>query len=361
MRENRIYVYAICKNESAFAERWMRSMAEADGVYVLDTGSTDDTVEKLRRLGAHVTQEIISPWRFDTARNRSLALVPEDAALCVCTDLDEVFHTGWRAAMERVLAPDVMQLRYRYTWSFQSDGSEGVVFWTEKAHARHGFSWVHPVHEVLRFSGSTHRIADADGVQLDHHPDPEKSRGQYLPLLELAVREAPDDDRNMHYLGREYLFYGDWQACERTLLRHLAMPSAVWRDERCASMRYLARAVREQGRTGEAYSWLLRACAEAPHLREPWLDAARMALSQREWSGVLWFSQRALAITERSHSYINEPSSWGGAPYDLAALGAYYLGLYPLALEYGRQAAEYSPDDARLRENLGFYEAAVKA
>ena len=75
----KICVYAICKNEQAFAERWMASMGEADAVYVLDTGSTDDTVAKLTALGAQVTVERIDPWRFDTARNHSLALVPEDA------------------------------------------------------------------------------------------------------------------------------------------------------------------------------------------------------------------------------------------------------------------------------------------
>ena len=112
LRKKRICVYAICKNESAFAERWMRSMQEASGVYVLDTGSEDDTVERLRRLGAHVAQETIRPWRFDTARNRSLELVPQDADLCVCTDLDEVFHPGWRTAMERALAGGAQRLRF---------------------------------------------------------------------------------------------------------------------------------------------------------------------------------------------------------------------------------------------------------
>ena len=48
----KIVVYAICKNEAGHAERWMASMAEADGVYVLDTGSTDGTPELLRSLGA---------------------------------------------------------------------------------------------------------------------------------------------------------------------------------------------------------------------------------------------------------------------------------------------------------------------
>ena len=45
-----IIIYAICKNEAQFAERFMGSCAEADGVYVLDTGSTDGTPERLRAL-----------------------------------------------------------------------------------------------------------------------------------------------------------------------------------------------------------------------------------------------------------------------------------------------------------------------
>ena len=65
----KIVVYAICKNEAQFVDRWMDSMSEADQVVVLDTGSTDDTVARLEARGAVVTVETISPWRFDTARN----------------------------------------------------------------------------------------------------------------------------------------------------------------------------------------------------------------------------------------------------------------------------------------------------
>ena len=82
----KICVYAICKDESKFAERWMRSMSEADEIFVLDTGSQDNTVQLLREAGAKVWEEKIVPWRFDVARNRSLELVPEDTDICVCTD-----------------------------------------------------------------------------------------------------------------------------------------------------------------------------------------------------------------------------------------------------------------------------------
>lgn len=92
----KICVYAICKNEAKFAERWVKSMSEADEITVLDTGSTDGSVEKLAALGVRVKSAVVSPWRFDVARNLSLATVAEDADVCVCTDLDEVFEPKWR-------------------------------------------------------------------------------------------------------------------------------------------------------------------------------------------------------------------------------------------------------------------------
>ena len=55
-----VCVYAICKNESKFVDRWMDSMREADSVYVLDTGSADDTAALLRARGAQVTVETTS-------------------------------------------------------------------------------------------------------------------------------------------------------------------------------------------------------------------------------------------------------------------------------------------------------------
>lgn len=46
----KICVYAICKNESKHIKRWYESMKEADEIYVLDTGSTDNSVELLKNL-----------------------------------------------------------------------------------------------------------------------------------------------------------------------------------------------------------------------------------------------------------------------------------------------------------------------
>lgn len=363
MSRYKVWVYAICKNESQFVDRWMDSMSEADRVVVLDTGSEDDTVQRLRERGAQVAVEEIVPWRFDTARNRSLELVDEDADICVCTDLDEVFHPGWREKLEQVWTPGVGRVSYRYTWSFNPDGSEGVTFWYEKIHARHGYQWVHPVHEVLEWTGEGREgpKVTAEGIQLDHHPDPKKSRAQYLPLLELSVREAPNDDRNVHYLGREYLYRRRWDDCIRTLKGHLALPTATWRDERAASMRYIAKAYWNKGEKAQARDWYLRAITEAPYLREPYMDLAFMLYLQGEWEGVLYFTACALAITQRPRSYICEASAWGSLPHDLRSMAFYRTGAYAQAVEEVRKALAIEPGNERLQKNLEFMEKLQKS
>ena len=100
MGRYKICVYAICKNEEQFVDRFVDSVQEADGIYVLDTGSTDHTVDRLKKRGVHVKSQKIQPWRFDVARNLSLELVPKDADICICIDLDEVLLPGWRKKLE---------------------------------------------------------------------------------------------------------------------------------------------------------------------------------------------------------------------------------------------------------------------
>lgn len=353
----KVCVYAICKNESQFADRFMDSMSEADYVCVLDTGSSDDTVKKLRARGAIVGETVVSPWRFDTARNESLGLIPADADICCAIDLDEQFHPGWRAALERAWQPDTTRARYRYTWSFRPDGSEGMVFWADKIHKNGCYRWASPVHETLAYTGEgAERFVDAAGVQLDHHPDETKSRGQYLPLLELAIREDPQNDRNCHYLGREYMFRGEWQKAIETLARHLTLPSAVWADERCASMRYIARCLRALEQDDSAERWLHRAVAEAPHLREPYMDYAQLLYTQERWYGLVDVLRAALAITERPRTYICEADAWGSLPYDLLSLAYAHLGDAENAADACRKAVERSPQEERLRKNLALFE-----
>ncbi len=351
----KVCVYAICKNESVFVDRWVDSMSEADEIYVLDTGSTDDTVAKLKKRKVHVKVEKIEPWRFDVARNRSLDFVPSDVDICVCTDLDEVFVSGWRKKLEEIWQDDTTRARYNYNWSFDEYGKPAVNFYIEKIHKRDQYRWTHPVHEVLTYSGNEEKFVTTDEITLNHYPDSTKSRGSYLGLLELSVQEDPEDDRNMHYLGREYMYYGRWNECIDTLIKHLNLKRAIWKDERCASMRFIARSYQNLHRPLEAKMWLDLAIKEAPYLREPYVERALLAYHEKDWMEVEFYCREALKITEHAKSYINEPYCWDYTIYDLLSLSLYFQGKYEEAVIYIDKAIEMNPNDARLKKNRQYF------
>lgn len=361
MGKYKICVYAICKNEEKFVDRWMDSMKEADLIIVADTGSTDNSIKMLKKKGAKVHPIKVDPWRFDTARNLSMDFIPDDIDICVCTDIDEVFEPGWRSLLEEAWTPTTTRLKYSYTWSFNEDGTPGVTFLYEKIHKRDGFRWVHPVHEILEYTGSEpDNYSYCYDIKLYHKADPTKSRSSYLPLLEMSVKENPTDDRNMHYLGREYMYYGRWDDCISTLEKHLILPKATWKDERSASMRFIARSYKEKNDYLNSRIWLFKAIAETPYLREPYVEMAKLAYLENDWPLVYAMVEITLRITESPMSYINEPFCWDYTIYDLGAISCYNLGLYDKSLSFAKIACDMSPQDERLKENYRIIEEKVK-
>lgn len=146
MNKLKVVVYAISKNEEKFINRWYNSVKEADQVYVLDTGSKDNTVE-LKKKGVIVKQETIKPWRFDVARNKSLEMVDNDADICVCIDLDEVLSKGWRKKLEKYwIKNTTTRARYNYNWSLDKDNNPLVNFYLDNIHSRDNYKWVNPIH-----------------------------------------------------------------------------------------------------------------------------------------------------------------------------------------------------------------------
>lgn len=325
---------------------------EADEVIVTDTGSTDDTVKLLRNNGAIVHVAKVDPWRFDVARNISMQVVPGDVDVCVCIDLDEVLTPGWRAAIEKSWKPETTRMRYPYVWNTLPDGREGTTFWYDKIHRRNGYRWVKPVHEVLAYYDGNEHETYCDGFKLYHYPDVTKSRGSYLPLLELGCREDPNDDRSCHYLGREYMYYNRPQDAIKKLLEHINMPSATWASERAASMRYLGRCYQQLGNSAEAERWALRAVAEAPNEREPLVELGKLYYNLQNWHGAYYAMKQALLIENRPMTYINEPESWGSFPADVASVAAYRLGMKSEALMLSKVALSIEPNDERIKKNV---------
>jgi glycosyltransferase involved in cell wall biosynthesis len=93
-------VAVITKNEAHRIERCLRSVAFADQVVVIDSGSTDDTVAVARRLGAEV--QVTPDWPgFGRQKNRALAVCRCPWVLSI--DADEEVSQELRTAILAVV------------------------------------------------------------------------------------------------------------------------------------------------------------------------------------------------------------------------------------------------------------------
>lgn len=341
----RVAVYTIALNEEQFVEQWMLSALEADLILIGDTGSTDETVQLAKAIGIEVVPIRVSPWRFDDARNALLAQIPLDYDYCIALDMDEILVPGWREELNKLAGSGVTRPRYCYTWSWNDDGTPGLQYGGDKIHARRGYRWKHPVHEVLTPYG-IEEVQQWTELQIEHHPDHSKSRSQYLPLLEMAMQEMPNDDRNAFYYARELFFHGRNSEAAIYFKRNIELSS--WNAERSAACRFLAQCEPEQRR-----HWLEMALS-LYYCRESLLALAEAELDDKNFQGCFNYAMRALEITDKPLEYLCETDAWSWKPHDLLSVSAYYLGDYKMAEIEANTALRYRPEDQRLQQNLEF-------
>ena len=351
----KIAISSISYNEEKHVERFCKSAKDADIISIADTGSTDKTVDLAKKFGATVNNICISPWRFDHARNAALALLPKDIDVVISLDLDEVMAEGWREEIERVWKPETTRLGYYFDWGC------GIKFRYEKIFSRHGYYFWHPCHEYPRPDARITEIwAETPKTLVTHLPDATKSRGQYLDLLALSVKEDPSCPRNAFYYARELSFHFKWQESIDALNKYLGMEGAIWPNERCYAMRVMGRCYEGLGDFGKAEHWYMRASAEAPDTREPWVALADLYYRQERWLECLTASMRALGIKDRDLVYTCDPEVWGSKPHDLASISAWKMGFNEVAIDQCEKAIQLSPDDDRLKNNLENFRIKVR-
>jgi tetratricopeptide (TPR) repeat protein len=346
----KIAVYAISLNEEKFIERFSASCEGADLVLLADTGSTDRTVPLARYLGITTYEIAIRPWRFDSARNTALALIPGDYDICIALDVDEVLVPGWRELVEDAWRSGTTRLQYRF------DNGGGNVFDHQKIHSRHGYTWHNLCHEMIapdpRIKESYTVIED---ILVQHHPDPEKSRAQYLPMLLAATTENPFSARDRWYFARELFYVQDYTHAIREFEHYLDMPQAIWHHERSFALRHIGHSHMALKQTESALAAFRKAVDASRWIRDTWMDLSQCCFELGLWQECFYAATQGLTITQREYVFTSGPMPWGWKLYDLAALAAYNMGMKEQAIEYGARALEINPQDERLLKNIEYY------
>jgi tetratricopeptide (TPR) repeat protein len=361
--ENKICVYAICKNEEQFVEKWVKSMSEADKIVVLDTGSTDHTVDKLKELGVEVKVQVVNPWRFDVARNLSLEMVPDDCNICVCTDLDEVLEPGWAKPLrEKWIEGKHERGLYMYSWSHLPNGESGRKFIYDKVHSKN-WHWRAPVHELLVDNINNSNKYSHENVldltkemHLHHYPDKSKSRGSYLPLLELRKQEMEDDYYGLIYLAHEYYYRGFYDksiiVLEHTIRLINSKKDEYTTLELASCYLFLGDNLTAQSKYFDAIAAYSKAIYIEPTYREPYLGIANSYMQLARYDIALIYLKECKQKSFRHYTWLERDTSWS---YDLdlsLAISSYYSGDRKAALVYILKALNYDNKNEMLQKNF---------
>ena len=351
--KNKICVYAICKNELQNITRWLNSMSEADYIVVLDTGSTDGTYEQLQKeeLVTRVEQKVIKPWRFDVARNESMKLVPDDANILVCTDLDEIFESGWGQILRDNWTEQCTMCHYLYAWSHNEVGEPGDVFVYNKIHTR-DYHWHFPVHEVLLPNvpvgeGFEEYILDAgDNIYLHHLQDKSKSRSNYLDLLKLSCKENPNDAHVRMLLAREYLLINNRDLALKEYLKVIEMPDAKERDIiLLESYGRLANLYFDRDDDGNGLKYCSMFIELNNTYREPYFIMAEYYMRKQQYALAKAIIETGFSMSTQKFTWVERAPMWQDLGYKMLGECCYRLGNIDAAFDNFQTALELNNSD----------------
>ncbi len=243
MEKNRLSLCMIVKNEEENLDSCLKSVQTlVDEIIVVDTGSTDRTMEIARSYGANI---YVSPWNndFSSARNESLKYATGEWILVL--DADEVLDINDHTSiMQLIVGKDADAYRMvQRTYQKQSTSADWISLEevTELARGCHGFITSHLVrlfrnNEQICFKGRVHEQVEIDllsrskvivttDIPIHHYgnilgPDSlRKKQELYLRIGYDKLKDQPFDNNTLCELGVVHLELGQVKEAEEVLRR----------------------------------------------------------------------------------------------------------------------------------------------
>lgn len=383
--------------------------AHVDEIVVVDTMSTDRTLEIAWRFGAKTLavtreshpllfylddeangREVGAPppysneWGladFGGARNESFKLATSDFVLWL--DADDVLERAneLREVVADMVARGLDMAFLPYDYARDHLGRVFYRQWRERIVRRGATTWVQPVHEVMLPVGRLPPSARYDWPSVSHRRKADRktipNRNYKILLRQLKRGQAENgvvldgqiDPRTLFYLGQEARFIEPARAAE-FYERYLRLSG--WAEERAAAHVSIGQ-LAEFGQLGlppeEALARADRdyatAAAEMPGNPDGLFGMARIAYLRKRWADCVAYSERAFALG-------NPESMLGCNPFDrLYRPHVYFnhalsnLGRVDEAIASCRAALAACPDDpgvpggasGMLTHNLAIYVA----
>lgn len=312
----------IAKNEAKNLDRCLSSAKPwVDEIILVDTGSTDATMEIARQYGAKVYQH---EWEMNFAKARNQAIGYASGDWIMILDADEELEQSTCSQLKELTQAPEPICAFLFKLRNQVVGQEGTTFvWHPRLFRNHvGFQYEGMVHNKPMVNG---QIVRCD-VTLIHYgyadPDPKTMLEKFNRRMEMIgnwVDKEPDNPMAHSYLAHAMLGFSggsEVQARENAW-------KAIWHAEKALELMQAAGA---RGTEPHAYYPIILSlsnlheddralavvskCAhDHPWFADPWFFATQILLRNKRWeeaeaAAFKWFEAQALCSIDNG-AYLN--------------------------------------------------------
>lgn len=322
---HRICLNMIVKDEARVIERCLRSVKPwIDTWVIVDTGSTDDTPQRIEALMEGVPGQLFHrPWRnFGHNRSEALQLARRRADYLLFIDADEQLvadGTCWPQTLDK----PAYSLEARY--SGLSYDRVSLVS------TRLNWRWEGVLHEYLeadqvveqpRIPGFWIQVTP-DGARSN---DPRKFEKD-AEALEAALRDTPDNARYVFYLAQSYRDAGKLQQALEAYLRRAQMGG--WDEEVWYALYQVARLSESLGRPEPAVMLAYLTAYEArPQRAEALVSLAEWCRARGAWQQAYLFASDAARRPLPDDRLFVDLATYRWRALDELALAAFYTQRY---------------------------------
>ena len=381
-------VCLIARNEALTLPRMIGSLKEfqerGGEILLLDTGSTDNTVEVATSLGckvqavgdkfrikidkeladkinakfivedeAPVVKEGESLFDFASARNYIAGFASND--MIATPDCDEIYTKLDLDKVQEVIKNGAEQLEYEFVFSHDDFGNPVIKFRHCKFYNRNKLKWVGVVHEVLSGQAKIQYLGE-DIIKLEHYQNEKTNRSGYLKGLAIDCFQNPDNDRNSHYFAREMMYLGRFKSAIKEFKNHISMNR--WPTEAAQSMMLVGDCYAHLNDHDEALKWYAKSFDKEAR-REPLMRMAEYYARNGMHRQVIAYAEAALSITQLPF-YSNYQPYYEDVPHALLYISYWWNGDRVKSEEHWKKAIAFNPRNPKYIEEGRFYRKEVQ-
>jgi glycosyltransferase involved in cell wall biosynthesis/SAM-dependent methyltransferase len=340
----KISLAMIVRNTEATLDKCLSSAKDAvDEIVIVDTGSTDRTVEIAKKYTNNV---YFFKWinDFSAARNYSFSLCT--GTWIMWLDGDDYLLPADVKKINELDYSDKEIIISNYIYAHDEYGNSASTVPRERILKRSlNPVWNEPIHEYLALNSSIY-ISDIEV----HHNKQHGTSERNLEILEKIVQTNPTP-RNIYYLGKEYQEFNKIDEAIEYLERFVKMTDAFWEDVFQAHYR-LASCYMGKNDEAKFKENIFKAISMEERWAEPYNLLGLYYMSKNQWGKAIQWYETALNV-QRPKELLScyQPEYYTWLPCLNLCVCYNNLGNMQKAYEYNRRVLEYRPTDSRALNN----------